>query len=625
MGIGGDMRRSLLRILLTVLVAGAVALPAAGTATGQDGAGGTGKTPTAVGTGGGAATVDAMATDAAIAALRKGGNAVDAAIAAAGVLGVTEPYSCGIGGGGFMLVYSARDRRVHTIDSRETAPAAMDANAFTGLTTFESQRVSGMSVGVPGTVRAWEKALHEFGTWPLARALGPGIAAAENGFTVDQTFFNQTDEAKGIFADFPATAALYLDPDGTPRDVGATIRNPDLAKTYRLLAEEGPGAFYSGPLAQAIVDTVQHPPLAAGSARTARPGVMTLSDLAAYRAIDRDPTHIRFEGRDVFGMGPPSSGGSTVGEILNILDGMHLASLPTEQALHDYLEASRLAYADRGAYLGDPAYVDVPLAGLLSESFAAKRRALITDRAATSPVPPGDPTGDPSPADGSASATRVGSTTNLVVSDRWGNIVEYTFTIEQTGGNGMVVPGYGFLLNNELTDFNLGADGTSPASANQVAGGKRPRSSISPTIVLRHGRPELALGSPGGASIITTVAQILLNRYDFGMSLPDAIAAPRLSQRNAATTQTEAEFLTTPEAAALQARGHAFTVSTGTGAQIGAATGIERLAGQRLLAAAEPVRRGGGSAAVVDPGSAHGFEGRVRAPRGARAHAHGPR
>jgi gamma-glutamyltranspeptidase/glutathione hydrolase len=569
------------------------------------------KTPTAVGTRGAAATVDTTATRAAIATLRAGGNAVDAAVTAAGVLGVVEPYSCGVGGGGFMTLYSARDGAVHTIDSRETAPAAMDADSFAGLTTFESQRVSGMSVGVPGTVRAWERALDAYGTWSLRRALRPGIRAARHGFTVDPTFFAQTDEAKAIFADFPATAALYLDPDGSPRDVGSVIRNPDLARTYKLLAHEGAGALYSGPLAQAIVDTVQHPPLRPGATRTVRPGVMTLADLASYDTVDRDPTHIGYRGLDVYGMGPPSSGGSTSGEILNILEGYDLGALPRELALHDYLEASRYAYADRGAYLGDPAFFDVPLAGLLSDSFAAERRSLITGQAATSPVAPGDPTDEPQPAaDVSASAARVGSTTNLTVTDRWGNVVDYTFTIEQTGGSGMVVPGYGFLLNNELTDFNLGADGTSPVSANQVAGGKRPRSSIAPTVVLRDGRPWLALGSPGGASIITTVTQLLLNRIDFGMSLPDAIAAPRLSQRNSATTQTESEFLATPEAAALEARGQKFTVSSGTGAQIGAATAVELLDGGRMLAAAEPVRRGGGSAMAL--GHGHGHHGDLR-------------
>ena len=186
------------------------------------------KQPTAVGTGGAAATVDPLATEAAIDTLRDGGNAIDAAVAAAGVLGVVEPYSCGIGGGGFMTIYSARDGRVHTIDSRETAPAAMTPTSFTGLTTFESQRVSGMSVGVPGTVRAWERALRDFGTVSLGRALEEGIEVARDGFVVDQTFFNQTDAAKAIFADFPATAALYLDADGTPRDVGTVIRNRDL-------------------------------------------------------------------------------------------------------------------------------------------------------------------------------------------------------------------------------------------------------------------------------------------------------------------------------------------------------------------------------------------------------------
>jgi gamma-glutamyltranspeptidase / glutathione hydrolase len=591
------MRRVLLAALASALIASPAALAHDPPA----------KQPTAIGRGGAAATVDAQGTQAAIDALRRGGNAVDAAIAAASVLGAVEPYSCGIGGGGFLTVYSARDGKVHTIDGRETAPAKMDANAFVGLTPFETQRVSGMSVGVPGTLRTWQEALDEYGTWPLHRALAPGIAAALKGFAVDETFFTQTDEAKAIFADFPATAALYLDPDGSPRDIGTVIRNPDLAKTYALIAREGPSAFHSGPLAEALVDTVQHPPLRPGATRTVRPGVMELSDLAGYKAIERDPTHIGYRGLDIYGMAPPSSGGSTVSEILNILEGYaNYGALAREQALHYFVEASRYAYADRGAYVADPGFLGVPLAGLLSDSFAAERRAKITETAATSPVDPGDPTDDPRPvADGTASATRLGSTTNLTVSDRWGNVVDYTFTIEQTGGNGMVVPGYGFLLNNELTDFNVDAVTGETSGANKVQPGKRPRSSIAPTIVLRDGKPFLALGSPGGASIITTVAQVLLNRLDFGMTLPDAIAAPRLSQRNSATTQTEATFLGTPEAAALEARGHKFMVNTGTGAEIGAATGIEFLGDGAALSAAEPVRRGGGSAMALRGGHQH--------------------
>ena len=595
------------RMLLAVLAAGLLfAIPAAAPARDVSAPP---RQPTAVGTGGGAATVDPLATQAAIDTLRHGGNAIDAAVAAAGVLGVVEPYSCGIGGGGFMTIYSARDGRVHTIDSREAAPAGMKptdpAKSFEGLMDFEHQRVSGMSVGVPGTLRAWETALREFGTTSLRDALRPGIDTAKRGFVVDPTFFAQTDAAKAIFADFPSTAALYLDPDGTPRDVGTVIRNPDLARTYKQIARQGPSAFYGGPLAQAIVDTVQHPPLRPDSTRVARPGLMTLDDLARYRTVDRAPTAISYRGLDVYGMAPPSSGGSTVGEALNILEGYtDLGSEPRDLAIHRYLEASRYSYADRGKYIGDPGFVSVPLAGLLSDGFAAQRRALITDAAATSPVAPGVPPGaSGGVADNSASAVRVGSTTNMTVSDRFGNVVEYTFTIEQTGGNGMVVPGYGFLLNNELTDFNLGPDGTSPDSANQVAGGKRPRSSIAPTIVLRAGKPFLATGSPGGATIITTVLQILMNRLDLGMTLPEAIAAPRASQRNTAKTDVEQAFLDqTDLVAKLQARGHQFNPP----AEIGAATGIEFLGDGRVLAAAEPVRRGGGSAMVVSAAGGHG-------------------
>jgi gamma-glutamyltranspeptidase/glutathione hydrolase len=291
-------------------------------------------------------------------------------------------------------------------------------------------------------------------------------------------------------------------------------------------------------------------------------------------------------------MGPPSSGGSTVGEALNILEGYDLSAMPRADALHYFLEASRYSFADRNAYLADPAYFDVPLAGLLSKQYAGTRRALITGTAATSPVAPGDPR--PFNA-GSASLTALQSetTTHLTTSDKWGNVVSYTFTIESTGGSGLVVPGFGFLLNNELTDFNF----DSPTHPNRVEGGKRPRSSMSPTIVLRAGKPFVALGSPGGSMIITTVLQLLVGRIDLGLTLPQAIADPRASQRNTAATSAEPAFIAGPDAAALSGRGHRFTSTP----EIGAATGIELLAGGGVLAAAEPVRRGGGSAMVESP------------------------
>src|SRR4051812_7487367 len=313
--------------------------------------------PTSTGKDGAAATVETIATQAAVDTLRKGGNAVDAAVTAAAVLGVTEPFSCGVGGGGFMVLYRASDGKVTTIDGRETAPAAMRPDSFWengAALPFNDARWSGMSVGVPGTLATWDEALDGYGTISLADALQPAIAVARNGFVVDQTFFNQTNEARDWFDDIPPTAALYLDPDGTPHDVGTTFRNPDLARTYERIAHLGPKCLYRGAIADAMVNTVQHPPVAPGADHVWRPGVMTMRDLHEYVAPERTPTHIGYRGLDVYGMGPPSSGGSTMGEALNILEGYPLSTMARADALHYFLEASRYAYADRNKYLADP-------------------------------------------------------------------------------------------------------------------------------------------------------------------------------------------------------------------------------------------------------------------------------
>jgi gamma-glutamyltranspeptidase/glutathione hydrolase len=315
--------------------------------------------------------------------------------------------------------------------------------------------------------------------------------------------------------------------------------------------------------------------------------------------LSPEPTHVRYRGLDVYGMPTPSSGGSTVGEALNILDTFDLAAMSRPQALHHYLEASALAYADRNRYIGG----DTPrtlLDTLLSQKYAGQRACLIDPtRAAPKPVAPGVPGGaNPCPTDTTAdAATAEHGTTNLTAADRWGNIVEYTFTIEATGGNAMVVPGRGFLLNNELTDFNFVPTQGAAADPNLPGPGKKPRSSMAPTIVLKHGEPYLALGTPGGATIITTVLQTLVNRIDVRLDLPAALAAPRASQRNGATSQAEPAFLADPAAADLAALGHAF-VST---PELGAATAVEFLPDGRIVAVAEPVRRGGGAAAVVWP------------------------
>ncbi|MBG0813207.1 gamma-glutamyltransferase family protein [Planomonospora sp. ID82291] len=555
----------------------------------------TGKTPVAEGYGGAVSTVDPDASRAALKVLKRGGNAVDAAVAAAAVLGVTEPYSAGLAGGGFLLHYDARRGRVHTIDGRETAPKAMTATSLEGI-PFEEAVTSGLSAGVPGSVAQWELALRRFGTLSLREALRPAIEVAERGFTVDRTFHDQTAANAARFADIASTAKLFL-PGGAPPEVGSTFRNPELAETYRTLGRKGPGWLYGGRLGEEVVATVKRPPVTPGSARTVRPGLMELPDLRAYRALERPPTKVAYKGMDVYGMAPPSSGGSTVGEALNILE-----ALP-EVGPHEYLEASRLAFADRGRYVGD--VPGVPLAELLSDGFAKERACLVTGRAMAHPAPAGEPDGTygPCPADSPVPSASPGTgtaapegpeTTHLVVADRWGNVVAYNITIESTGGNGIVVPGRGFLLNNELTDFTFGP---APGDPNLPGPGKRPRSSMAPTIVLADGEPLLALGSPGGSTIITTVLQILVGRWELGMSLPEALAAPRATQRNTAQTQAEQGFIDR-YGAELTGLGHSLVLNP----EIGAATAVEFLGRGRLQAVAEPSRRGGGSALVVSPG-----------------------
>jgi gamma-glutamyltranspeptidase/glutathione hydrolase len=566
------------------------------------------KAPVAVGRGGAASTVDVDATRVAIDVLRHGGNAVDAAVAAAATLGVTEPFSSGLGGGGFLVFYNARTKTVHTIDGREAAPASMRVDEFINATTgqpyqFQEARVSGISVGVPGTPRTWQTALRKWGTISLRDALRPAIQVADRGFVVDQTFVNQINDNLAAFSQFSSTSKLYL-PGGAPPAVGSTFRNRDLAQTYRLLSRQGMGAFYHGELAADIVRTVRQPPVVAAPpvpwAFAIRPGKLRASDLAGYDVRTPRPTHIRYRGYDVYGMPTPSSGGSTVGEGLNIVENWDLGDLSSTQALHRYLEASALAFADRNRYVGD----NTPRAlldELLSQRFARERACQIDPaHALTKPVAPGVPDGSYDRCAVAAPAlvlTNEQGTTNLTVADRWGNVVEYTLTIEQIGGNAMVVPGRGFLLNNELTDFNFTPTQGTADDPNLPAPGKRPRSSMAPTILLSHGKPFLATGSPGGSMIITTVFQILVNRIDLGMTLPEAVAAARASQRNTPAVVAEPAFRESPEAKQLEALGHAFS----TMAEIGAATGVEFLPDGRVVAAAEPVRRGGGSAAVVKP------------------------
>ncbi len=571
------------------------------------------KVPTSRGFGGAVTSVDPEASRVGLQVLRHGGNAVDAAVATAAALGVTEPYSSGLGGGGYFVYYDARTGRVHTIDGRETAPKAMPTNAFidpsTGQPyTFTPDLVtSGVSVGVPGTPATWSSALHQWGTYNLRTALAPAAALAQRGFVVDDTFRQQTLDNKTRFQAYTTTPQLYL-PGGDAPQVGSVFKNPDLARTYRMLGRKGVHAFYTGPLARQLADLVRNPPKSPTTTLPVPKGYLTTADLRRYHAIDRAPTRVGYRGYDVYGMAPSSSGGSTVGEALNIMERFKLRGMSAGAALHRYLEATALAFADRNAYVGDPAYTRVPLRSLLSDRYAAERACLISPTTAlVKPLVAGNihdydgrcPTASPAPGRATQRPdTENVETTNLTVTDRWGNIVEYTLTIEQTGGSGILVPGRGFLLNNELTDFTAVYD---PKDPNRIQPGKRPRSSISPTIILRNGKPFVALGSPGGATIITTVTQMIFNRIDRGMTLPQAIAEPRASQRNTAAVSAEQPFID-EYGPLLTPLGHTFTPAGDqftSAAEIGAATGIEFGRHGYLTAVAEPTRRGGGSALVV--------------------------
>jgi gamma-glutamyltranspeptidase/glutathione hydrolase len=561
-----------------------------------------------VGSGGAVSSVDRDASQVGIDVLARGGNAADAAVATAAALGVTEPYSAGIGGGGFLVYYDAKTKKVSTIDGRETAPMSFTEKAFVDPATgtpyaFATAVSSGLSIGTPGTPALWDKAARTFGTWRLGELLKPAERLAADGFVVDQTFHDQTAANATRFGQFPATAAVFL-PNGQAPAVGSTFRNPDMAKAYRELRTHGVDSLYGGKLGQAVVDEARHPSTKPGVSVLS--GQLTLADLQAYQALIKAPITSQYKGFDVYGMPVPSSGGIAVAEILNLVEayekkaGTSLSSLDDAGYLHWFSEASAMAFADRNRYVGDVS--GVPVKELTSDAFAAERACLFTTTAAVPrPIPSGNPDG---PYTCAASGARQGepyegqSTTHLVTADKWGNVASYTLTIEQTGGSGITVPGYGFLLNNELTDFNFVPLATGVPDPNLPGPGKRPRSSMSPTIVVKDGKPYLTVGSPGGATIITSVSQTILGYLDRNLSLVDAIAAPRLSSRNG-REEAEPTIYNGPLGAALVAKGH--VLAANPTAEIGAVTAIHPLGAGMFESAAETIRRGGGSAMVVRP------------------------
>jgi gamma-glutamyltranspeptidase / glutathione hydrolase len=603
---------------ITSLVSALCALACAAVAPGASAAQRSARHPdqrVAVGTGGVVASMDAGASRAGIDVLRRGGNAVDAAVATASALGVTIPFVAGPGGGGFMVIYDARTHTVTTIDGRETCPAACTSTLFVDPATGQPMNYTTasdqpLSTGVPGMLATWATAVRHYGRLSLGADLRPAIRVARRGFAVNFDFNQLEQSGLSTLQAYPASRSLLLTPSGDPLPVGTILRNPDLAHTYELIARRGASALYNGPIGRAIVRADDHPLLTPGQTIVTAPGIMTMKDLRSYRTRILAPTQVTYRGLKLYGMGPPSSAGSTEGEILNILGGYRLGSEPRVKALFQYLEASRLAYADRNAYVGDPDFVHVPLAGLLDPAFATTRRCLIAGTALTSPVAAGSPFAPFSPCGATPASTQASAaspeahhTNNIVTEDKSGDIVAYTNTINFFGGSGQVVPGYGFLLNDELTDFDFAPPSPGASDPNLPAPGKEPRSSMGPVIALRDGKPQFAIGAAGGSTIITTIVQILIDHVDFGMSLPAALAAPRVSQTNSSSNTSLAEpaFYNSALARQLTSQyGEHFSLATGPILPLdsypGDATALQMLGQGRAEAIAEPVRLGGGSA-----------------------------
>lgn len=474
-------------------------------------------------TGSGAvSSADPRATAAGETILAQGGSAVDAAIAVMLALTVVEPQSSGIGGGGFMLRADAASGALVSYDGRETAPAAATPNRFLDaagkILPRETRVFSGLSVGVPGNIALAAKAHAEHGKLPWAKLFEPAIALAEDGFVMNRRLFESLKGNKGRADKSAVAKAVFFGADGEPLPLGTTIRVPELAATFRTLAAEGPEAMYGSTAAAALAAYV--------AGETPQDGRMTAADVTAYTAKERAPVCGRYRVYKVCGMGPPSSGGIAVVQMLGQLERFDLAAFGPDspQFWHLFIESQRLAYADREMYSGDADFVEVPVAGMVDPGYLAQRSALISpDSAIAKPeagVPPGAPL-----ARGDGPEEPENGTTHFAVVDARGNAVSYTSTIEGAFGSGLYWRG--FYLNNELTDFTLTPEADGKPVANRVEGGKRPRSSMAPTVVYdAQGRIVLVIGAAGGPTIPVTVTRAIIGVLDFGLGAQDALALP---------------------------------------------------------------------------------------------------
>ena len=467
-----------------------------------------------------------LAVEAGAAMLRQGGTAADAMVVVQAVLGLVEPQSSGLGGGAFLVWFDAVSGDITTLDGRETAPLAATPTLFQTEDGepmgFWDAVIGGRSVGTPGTPKLMEEAHARWGRADWASLFTPAIALAEDGFIVSERLSGAIAAGADRLQTFSRTADYFF-PGGEALQAGDTLTNAAYADTLRLIAAHGSNAFYEGPVADDIVATVR---TAAGN-----PGVLTATDLEIYEVVERDPVCVPYRTMEVCGMGPPSSGALTVGQILGMLDRYDLAALGPNNVESWRLlgDASRLAFADRGRYMADSDFVPMPTAGLTAPAYLDARAALLEGDAALAEVAPGDPEWDHAMLLANDTSLELPSTSHISIVDQYGNALSMTTTIENGFGSRLMVRG--FLLNNELTDFSFRTHSDGIPIANRIEPGKRPRSSMSPTIVLENGAPRLVIGSPGGSRIIGYVAKSIVAHVDWGMDVQQAVSMPHLVNR----------------------------------------------------------------------------------------------
>jgi len=524
-------------------------------------------------------TSDPLASEIGLNILKKGGNAVDAAVTAAFVMAVTFPRAGNIGGGGFMLIHSAKNGETISIDYREKAPAAARRDMFldkAGKVDSNLSRHSHLSAGVPGTVAGLALALEKHGTISLKEALTPAIDLAENGFTVTTEFSDAVKQGYNRLKKHDSSRKIFLKPDGSFYEPGDRFVQKDLAKTLRKVATGGAKAFYEGEIADLIANEMKE-----------NGGLITKSDLAAYRPLIRKPVKGSYRGYEIYSMSPPSSGGTHIIQILNILEGYDIASTGHNSAatIHLMSEAMKRAYADRSKYLGDPDFANVPVLELTSKKYAEKIRQQIdlSKASLSKDIMPG-----------SINLNESNQTTHFSVVDKDGNAVSNTYTLNFSFGSGIVLDGTGFLLNNEMDDFSAkpgepNAYGLIGGAANAIEPNKRMLSSMAPAVVLKNAKPFLITGSPGGSRIITTVVQVIMNVIDHNMNIQEAVNAPRIHHQWLPDEIRVEEGISPDTVNFLKLKGHKISVKNTMGAA--SSILIDKSAGVKF-GAADPRRSG---------------------------------